>query len=280
MIRRDVQLADGSPGWALISQIEHARLSEQLAAHCVGRFSSPELSDVRREVLAAILLHDDGWVDWERAPRFDPQLGRPLSFMELNACDAIEIWTMSIVVAEDEGLLAAWMVAGHFARLADKSEHARQDAHAAEWRAAAQLAREECLASWQAIDPMRHTREVAEEALQWLWTFDEVSLWICCNCPVGGEVRPSANQTTRTGRNTPLEMELVATGAGVVDDPTRGLAAAKPWRFDAEAIDLQAATRIVPAVRYDNAPALFAASHPQTLRWRLAKKSPSLEGRG
>jgi hypothetical protein len=48
-----------------------------------------------------------------------------------------------------------------------------------------------------------------------------------------------------------------------------------PWRFDAESIDLEAACRIVPARRYENAAALFAACQPHTLRWRLAPPVPA-----
>jgi len=263
MIRRDAQSADGAPAWALISQIEHARISAQLAERCIGRFRIAELSHVRREVLAAIRHHDDGWAEWERSPRIDLTLGRPLSFMELEVSEAIDIWTMSIAAAEDEGPLAAWMVAGHFARLLEKSEHARHSISAAAWRAGVDQVRADALASWQALNPSVHTREAADEALQWLWTFDEVSLWFCCRCPADGQQRPVAAESSKVGRETPLEMTLTAPIAAY------GLAVATPWRFDVNSISLEAAAALVPARQYKTSDELLASSRPHTLRWRL-----------
>ena len=273
MIRRDIRLADDSAGWAMISQIEHARISAQLAEHCVRRFSSPELAAVGDEVLAAILHHDDGWADWERAPEIDLKFGRPRSFMELRVSQAIDVWSMSIASAEDQGPLAAWMVAGHFARLLEKSEHAQRDAAAIEWLAHMRPAREETLSAWQARRPKIHTREAADQALQWLWSFDELSLWLCCNCPTAEETVPDVEQR-RIGVGTPMEMELSALGAGVEDDPARGVAYATPWRFDMDAINIDAVGRSAPARRYASSESLLAASEPHTLRWQL-RPTPS-----
>ena len=40
MIRRDVTLPDGQPGWLRISQVDHARLSVELASRWgAGQFS-------------------------------------------------------------------------------------------------------------------------------------------------------------------------------------------------------------------------------------------------
>ena len=64
MIRRDVQLADGAPAWALISQIEHARISALFASQCRGQFGPAHASLIRDEVLVAIAAHDDGWREW------------------------------------------------------------------------------------------------------------------------------------------------------------------------------------------------------------------------
>jgi len=265
MIRRDVQLADGAAGWFLISQIEHARISAQLAEHCVGRFRAPELSEVRREVLAAILHHDDGWAEWERLPRLDDKRRRPVSFMELQTHEALEIWTRSIDRAEAIGPLAPWMVAGHFSRLIQKhSDSADADNGAAEWYEDMQRRREQWLARWQAGQPSVHTAELAEEALQWLWTFDEISLWFCCRCPAAGQQRPVAAESSKVGRETPLEMTLTAS-------PTAcGLALAAPWRFDANSINLEAAAVLVPATNYKTSDELLAAGRPNALRWRLA----------
>jgi hypothetical protein len=269
MIRRDVQLLDGSPGWTLISQIEHARISALLASQCRGRFSSVNSSLIRDEVLVAIAAHDDGWREWEEAPKLDPKHGRPLSFMELAVADATAIWSKSIAVAEEIGPLAAWMVSGHFMRLLEKSEHAHFDSLAESWLAAIRPRRDAWFAKWQAIEPELRDADVAAEALEWLWAFDEASLWFCCHGPTGGEVRVDAKKPYVAGGGTPVAMTLSGEGASLVDQPNRGVAHVAPWRFDVASIEIEAIVLVVPAQRYESPQQLLAAGRPQTLRWRL-----------
>ena len=88
--------------------------------------------------------------------------------------------------------------------------------------------------------PKFATSTVADEALQWLWAFDEASLWFCCHGPTGGETRPTAAGVYAAGRGTPIEMKLSGDGAAVADEPERGVAHAVPWRFDVESFDFEA----------------------------------------
>lgn len=275
MIRRDVRLADGTPGWALISQIEHARVSALLASQCRGRFGPVHSSLIRDEVLVAIAAHDDGWAEWEQAPQLDAKHGRPLSFMELPVRDATAIWSKSIAVAEEIGPLAAWMVSGHFMRLLEHSEHARFDPLTQSWLAEISPQREAWFARWQAIDPAARDPVVADEALQWLWAFDEASLWFCCRCPVGGESRPDGGVPYVAGRGTPVELELLGRGNSAAGQAARGVVAASPWRFDADLIDFEVAALVAPATRYADAQQLLAAceSHPLKLFFRLETSS-------
>jgi hypothetical protein len=273
MIRRDVQLADGAPAWALISQIEHARISALLASQCRGRFGPTNASLVRDEVLIAIVAHDDGWRQWEEAPQLDSKHGRPLSFMELSVVDATAIWSKSIAVAEEIGPLVAWMVSGHFMRLLDHSEHAKFESLAQAWLAEIRPRREAWLVKWQAIEPELRDAAVADEALQWLWAFDEASLWFCCHGPVGGEKGRDASSLYTSGRGTPVELSLSSGGESAVSELEWGLAHAKPWRFDVESLDFDAMALLVPARRYASPQHLLAAGTPHTLRWRLVAAS-------
>jgi hypothetical protein len=274
MIRRDVQLPDGSAGWMLISQIEHARISAELAEQCRGGFGLESDADatakaksraaVREEVLAAIRCHDDGWAEWERAPRLESKLGRPLSFMELEPAEAIAIWSRSIATAEAHGPLAAWMAAGHFLRLLEKGEAAHHEQCARKWRDEMECRRDDWLTAWQAVDPAVRTRELADEALQWLWTFDEVSLWFCCTCPNReGDARTDAHGTT-AGRGTPLEMDFESASQHMT-----GTAAARPYRFNQEPIEIAAAGLVLPAVRYADCNEMLSAGERKTIHWRL-----------
>ena len=75
MIRRDVLFADGRPGWLLIEQPAHARLSRWLAERCAvplgGDLAPSEARAFRDDVFSAIELHDDGWRAWESCPAID-----------------------------------------------------------------------------------------------------------------------------------------------------------------------------------------------------------------
>jgi hypothetical protein len=266
MIRRDIRLADGSAGWMLISQIEHARISAELAAHCTGRFggeSDVASSEVRNEVLAAILHHDDGWAEWEQSPQLDRASGRPLAFTELAVADALAVWTRSVEAAAAIGPLAAWMVSGHFLRLANHSETTRENADFKTWKSQFGARRIAWLALWQSGDPGRLTRGLADEALQWLWTFDEVSLWLCCTCLLHEPI-PCAPEPYSAGHGTPIEMELHAGGPE--------LAVLRPWRFDRETLEVTISGRQVTAARYRNSAELHAAGAQASLHWRLTKE--------
>jgi hypothetical protein len=276
MIRRDIRLADGSAGWMLISQIEHARISSQLASHAIAIFgaaperagSSPtpaSLSAVRQEVLAAIHYHDDGWAEWERAPRLDPELRRPLTFTELEPVEALAIWSASIEAAAAIGPLAASMVAGHFMRLLDHGDTLRTSSAAVAWREQMSAQRDAWLGDWMKIDPRVHTPALAAEALQWLWTFDEVSLWFCTTCRAAGEVNAKSTPAHLAGRGTPVEMQLLAA------DVRAGRAAAAPWRFDVNKIAIVAAGQIAPADCYADSQALVAACRPHQQNWQFTR---------
>jgi hypothetical protein len=279
MIRRDINMADGAAGWALIPQVEHARISAQLAERCLGRFGAganrsasddaEDCASIRAEVLAAIRCHDDGWAEWEQCPRLDPELRRPLSFMELEPAEAITIWTRSIGSAERYGPLAGWMVAGHFLRLLRKWDAALREAFPRRWLDDTEQRRADWLAQWQQVDPEHRTPEIAEEALEWLWTFDEVSLWFCSSCPSREDLPAKRIPPYVAGAATPVELKLSAIIAADAREAAGGMATAIPYRFVGSPIDLIAPGRLVKAGRYRDCDELFAASELIALHWRL-----------
>jgi hypothetical protein len=161
------------------------------------------------------------------------------------------------------------MVSGHFIRLLEHSEHARFDPVAKSWLAEFGARRETWFAKWRSFDPEARDLRVAAEALEWLWAFDEASLWICCRCPAGREARQGSVAVYASGAGTPVEMELADAEAAAMRNPTRGVANAKPWRFDVESLELEASALLVRARRYDSPQQLLAAGRPDTLRWSL-----------
>ncbi len=188
--------------------------------------------------------------------------------MELPIGDATAIWSKSIAGAEAIGPLAAWMVSGHFQRLLEHSEHARLEPLAARWLAEIRPRRDAWFAKWQAIEPELRDATVADEALDWLWAFDEASLWICCHGPTVGEERRDAGGAYVSGCGTAVEMQLGARRRA--DAPAgRWTATATPWLFDTAAFDLTAPAKVAPAMHYASSASLLAATSETTLRWRF-----------
>ncbi len=273
MIRRELRFADGQPQWLLISQIEHARLSGELASRCIDRFGAPSggLSSVRQELLDAITHHDDGWLEWERAPRLDPEHGRPLSFLELPPAEAFLIWDRSIQVARTIGELAGWIVAGHFsALLCTVGQHASEPI-ARDWLRGVATQRSEWFALWRARDAALHTAELAAEALQWLQLFDILSLWPCSQYPVPGEHAPRYPQPFSFAAQGTLVREIRPASEQPPGGPCRIVF--DPWPFVETEFLLTARGALVPARPYASSQELQANRVPFVAEWLLTSKA-------
>lgn len=69
-------------GLHLVLQTDHADLSGQLARHWGNdRFDPPRPAE---SAVAAAAGHDEGWREWEAAPRVDPRTARPYQFTEMD----------------------------------------------------------------------------------------------------------------------------------------------------------------------------------------------------
>ena len=82
-------------GVLAISQIAHAWLSGQLLRAWDENHNEP--------LLLAAEQHDIGWLDWETAPSFNPDTGRPHLFREIGAAAHAPMWTRGV-----ERALAGW----------------------------------------------------------------------------------------------------------------------------------------------------------------------------
>lgn len=105
----------GSEGATLIPQASHAWLAWQVAEHWGNRRISRPAP--RAEVLAAVLLHDSGWTEFDRDPGLDPD-GRPPAFDSMPVADHLAIWRESVNRAALHSRYAGLLVAAHFRRLA------------------------------------------------------------------------------------------------------------------------------------------------------------------
>jgi hypothetical protein len=255
MIRRNHTHADGTPGWLLIQQVEHARVSAELAAGW-GAPGWPALV-ARGELLPAILHHDDGWTTWDAAPGLDPAQGRPRDFLEMQLADALPIWRRSIDRCAAIGPLAGYVVSQHFQRLlALGSDHRSQRAgrQAADFLAEQAALCQQRFAQWQAQSPDSHTLEQAGRAADQLRQFDFLSLWLCCR------ERRAAESISVAGMDRPLVFTPCANNRVAVD----------PWPYALPEFTITATGRWVPQRRYGSTAELLAACADElTLGWTL-----------
>ena len=252
MIRREWPLGATNPSqWLLIGQIEHARLSWELAKawggpSCFPVVCPPEdghpLQGVREEFLTAMREHDAGWIGYPDDPEIDAERERPLNFTEMPPSRAQAIWRDSIDACRQIGPLAGWVVASHFTALQSKQD---DDFHQwLPWIEEISSLKAEWLEEWLAQDTL-HTRELADRCLGWLQSFDWISLWLCCACPL----------TDRDAKGAPLEIARDELGVnGVVFESIRSDESSNgrevrvtPWPFVPESLRLRVPARLIPA---------------------------------
>jgi hypothetical protein len=269
MIVREVQFTDGPPQWLLISQVEHARLSGELATRCIEKFgdSNPALGQVREELLQVIIHHDDGWLEWELAPRLDPESSKPLSFMQLPLAEALHVWNASIESATRFGELAPWVVSGHFSALLCTIGHHSHEPMARDWLQQTALKRSQWFANWHALNVEWHTAEVAGEALKWLQLFDILSLWPCAQYPVPGEVIRKSPEPLNID-NWMLVREIHPHFELTGNKHPRIVFS--PWPFNEPEIAIIAAAHLVPVRKYATPSELLSARVPFVAEWKLA----------
>lgn len=274
MIRRELTMPDGAKLWLLIPQVEHAHISGILAQNWNEEFSA--------EVVAAITHHDDGWAQWESAPKLDPQFGRPCSFLEMHSADSLAIWRGSIASARRFGPLAGWIVAGHFVGLLGDSEHARE-ARAARWLTEMADRRAVWLDEWQRAE-RSHTLPVAERAQRMLLTADLFSLWLCCDCPVlhGGpstlgksDIKPRADAVLGRYRFALADCAVSWRPSGDGTILMAWTVAVAPWPCAGSELSLAAKAIAVPVRRYADWQELVAGCWPVELRWKLVSAAPA-----
>lgn len=284
MIRRDVALPDGRPGWALIGQVEHARIAAEVCR--AWNAEAFPLAEPHAELLAAVVHHDDGWLAWELRPTVVD--GRPRDFMEMPLDESLAIWRRSIAVAQTFGPLAAYAVGSHFAALCRwaRSEHSHDEA----WIHLADefIAEQEELASERLMDldrrqesksadaganaTMRRValRENADRAWHALQFFDRVSLWLCC-----AERREVATldvpESLGTGlgafRFTPQTTAGAAAAGGVAEITI------EPWPLSVDRLEIATTAEAVAQAGYDSPDALARAARESVpLRWVLVKR--------
>jgi len=278
MIRRNLPLTAEHDHWLLISQVEHARISHQLARE--WKQLLPEApSAVRDQWLAAVLHHDDGWLAWQAAPLLDDERGRPLGFTEMPPGNAQVLWSASVEACRVLGPLAGWVVASHFIAL--QSDMDEDFPEWAAWLETYDQQRTEWLAEWQGANDL-HTQQLADECLDRLQQFDWLSLWLCCRAPVAAD---DPQETLELGgakrhfgpfRFTPQDMPPAAApnmapgmAPNMANEQRAWPIAVDPWPFAADQVTIEADAMRVPATRYACFENVREAASPSPVKWLL-----------
>lgn len=228
-----------------IPQASHSWLAWQLAEHWGNRhFSRPS---PRAEVLAAVMLHDSGWTEFDMAPGIDED-GCPRTFDRMEVGAHLDIWRRCVDRTALHSRYAALLVASHFAEMAEIKTNdslQREDtssARLAESFRAEMTRREE---SWvEILSPdaryqgcLRGTRRQSNADI--LVLADRVSVFLCAALASEFEVAAP----TAEGENEPVRFTAVDQTHWRVD----------PWPMEGDRVRLQCEGRLLPVTRFDSA---------------------------
>jgi hypothetical protein len=107
-----VQERDG--GLLLFRQTDHALLSGAFA-DAWGNDVIPPL-ERRDALLVAAARHDDGWFEWELAPKLNKD-GEPIDFIHIPVAEHVALYRRGIDLVEDEDPYAGFVASLHGERL-------------------------------------------------------------------------------------------------------------------------------------------------------------------
>jgi hypothetical protein len=268
MIRRELQLTDAEPIWLFISQVDHARVSGEIVALWKEPFTP--------EVVEGIVHHDDGWAEWEAAPKFNPEIGAPYSFLEMPISDALVVWDSSIAAARKFGPLAGYIVAGHFYNLLADSDRANEPAAIA-WLTAKRKVRTAWLDEWVRNEKPQ-SLDYAKQSQQMLLTADLFSLWLCCDCPVEEVTKSILNESAMKLRTDALMKQFhfgspeCTIRESLTNRRVEGLSwlvPIEPYPCRTSPLTLTINAKAAPVSHYGTWQELLAASWPFELIWSL-----------
>lgn len=244
-------------GVLAISQPTHAWISGQILRAWDAALGEP--------LLLAAEQHDIGWLDWESAPTFNPQTGRPHLFREIGAVVHSPMWRQGV-----ERALGAWgahvalLVSRHggviYRRYTDRHRISEADAAAAQTYLDTQGPMEAAWAKTLGLNVAALQNETTLVAL-----VDAVSLALC------GELK------------TPIDLEAPSSRGGaetlrLIERPGHPFDfVLSPWPFRKDVLTVEGEARPLPAAgRFDNEAAMRAwlrSPERRVFRARLMSES-------
>lgn len=235
----------------LIPQTSHSWLAWQIAEHWGNRrFARPS---PRAEVLAAVLMHDSGWVEYDAVPSLDEH-GRPRTFDRMEVGPHLDIWRRCVHHALFVSRYSALLVASHFASLAElktKDLLDRGDTVSARSVQVFRAEMERLQAGWEealSADPryspsLRGPGREANATL--LASCDLASVQLCA----GRDEGFTAWAVNPSGSTEEIAFERVG----------KAVWRLTPWPLEGERIRLQVEGRRLAELRFDSQDRLLAA---------------------
>jgi hypothetical protein len=240
-----VRSEDDFEGLFLIPQTSHSWLAWQLAMHWGNRrFPRPA---PRAEVLAAVLLHDIGWSDFDASPGIEPE-GKPRAFNRMVATEHLAIWRASVSRAALHSRYAALLVAHHFAVMAERKTTdslARGDTPGARSAQAFRAEMERLQASWREALEVDSRYQGVLDGSGWeanatlLAAVDRISVHLCANLP---------SPFTVEAHNASGEPEAIELALG--EERTWRV---HPWPLEGDRVRLHCEGRRVLSTRFSTA---------------------------
>jgi hypothetical protein len=204
-----IQQSDGRL-W-FFRQTDHALLSGQFAT-AWGSDVVPPLTRPAETIVAAA-RHDDGWAEWELAPRLRSD-GEPVDFIRVPVSDHVPLYRRGIDLVETEGPYAGLLASLHGERLYTRPFHPGMDPRI-EHLDGPDLLLAQAYVEGERSRQQRllglldgRAEEEAEEGWRLLQVWDRLSLLVCMS-PVGEGVKQTFPPITIDGEL----VQVTATGA-------------------------------------------------------------------
>ena len=231
-------------GLIVISQPAHAWVSGQFARQWgntrFGEFAPFE------EVCLAAEQHDIGFLEWEKAPTFHAESGRPHQFRNMPTRPHLSLWCLGVLHLRAYSRYAALLVSRHVTHLCQNNKLTRnpRDSQAIQDFLDQQFAIQSELLSELRDDPeyREHTAPgVLERNTRLLATWDWLSL-VCC---MGVDTPLTFKGVPMTAGTTPLEL--------LPDGNDRTVVGVRPWPFRTGHLAVQCDGRRLPGPFPDEA---------------------------
>lgn len=200
-------------------QTDHALLSGQFAR----AWGNDRIPPLRRfdETVVAAARHDDGWAEWELAPKLRPD-GEPVDFIRVPVCDHVPLYRRGIDLVEQEGAFAGLLASLHGERLYTRPFHPGMDPRIDHLKGSDLL----MARTYVEGERSRQTRLLAvldgdaeadaEEGWRLLQVWDRMSLLVCMS-PVSEELKGSFPAIASSDGDVTIEALGVADGVVQLD---------------------------------------------------------------